>query len=99
MPDTEIERELRENMDDLTLKLRAIKEQKEVINEYRGKHEQIQKAAAQFGMYLKKYSITPYNDVKIAYHEFLVKEGAKVEVGGKSKKLDALNEDLLNFSA
>ncbi|MCJ1360029.1 MAG: hypothetical protein MMC33_010032 [Icmadophila ericetorum] len=92
--DSEIERQLRENASDVTLRLTAIKQAEEVIREYRNEHEQIQQAAIHFGMFLKKYSITPINDATLSYLDFLIKEEkAKVEAGGSKRRLEALQED------
>jgi len=92
--DSEIERQLRANADDVTLKQTAITELEKVTEEYRAEHKQIQQAAAQFGIFLKKHSITPYNDKTLAYLDFMIKEErAKVEAGGNRKKLDGLEED------
>ncbi|KAF4631768.1 hypothetical protein G7Y89_g6371 [Cudoniella acicularis] len=93
--DTEIERQLRTHASDVQLKQTAIKELQQMILEYENEHEQIRKAAAQFGMFLKKYSITAYNDKTIEYLKFLIKdEEAKIRAGGNRKKLQALEEDL-----
>jgi GTPase SAR1 family protein len=92
--DSEIEKQLRAHSDDVTLKQTVTNELKQLIREYRSEHEQIQKAAAQFGAFLKKYSTTPYNDATLAYLDFLIKEErAKVQAGGNRKRLQALKED------
>lgn len=92
--DSEIEKQLRAHADDVTLKQTAIQELQNLIREYRHEHERIQRAAAQFGIFLWKYSITPYNDATLSYLDFLIKdEEAKVHAGGNRKKLDALRED------
>ncbi|KAH8669776.1 hypothetical protein BGZ60DRAFT_538625 [Tricladium varicosporioides] len=93
--DTEIERQLRDHASDVQLKQTAIKNLQQTILEYENEHEQIRKAAAQFGMFLKKYSITAYNDKTVEYLKYLIKdEEAKVRAGGKRNKLQALEEDL-----
>lgn len=92
--DSEIEKKLRVHADDVTLRQTAITELEKVTEEYRAEHKQIQEAAAQFGIFLKKHSITPYNDKTLAYLDFMIKEErAKVEAGGNRKKLDGLEED------
>lgn len=92
--DSEIEKQLTANADDVTLKQTAITELEKVTKEYRAEHKQIQEAAAQFGIFLKKHSITPYNDKTLVYLDFMIKEEqAKVEAGGNRKKLDGLEED------
>ncbi|KAH6678225.1 hypothetical protein B0J14DRAFT_582210 [Halenospora varia] len=93
--DTEIERQLKTHASDVQLKQTAIRELQQMIQEYKSEHEQIRKAAAQFGMFLKKFSITAYNDKTVEYLQSLIKdEEAKIRVGGNSKKLRALQEDL-----
>lgn len=92
--DSEIEKKLRVHADDVTLRQTAITELEKVTEEYRAEHKQIQEAAAQFGIFLKKHSITPYNDKTLAHLDFMIKEErAKVEAGGNRKKLDGLEED------
>jgi hypothetical protein len=64
------------------------------IGEYKQELESIRNAAAKFGVFLKKFSITPYNDATIAYLDHLIKEEqAKVQSGGSDKRLKALMED------
>lgn len=92
--DGEIERQLGVHADDVLLKQTAIENHNQVTKEYRSEHDQIRKAAAQFGMFLKKYSITPYNDATLAYLDYLIKEEqAKIQQGGNDKKLRGLEED------
>jgi hypothetical protein len=92
--DIEIEKQLKAHADDITLRQTAIKGLEERIKEYESEHAQIQKAAAQFGLFLKKYSITPYNDATLAYLDFLIKEEkGKVQAGGNRRRLDALEQD------
>ncbi|RFU25805.1 hypothetical protein B7463_g10532, partial [Scytalidium lignicola] len=90
----EIEKQLKLNADEVTLKKTAIKEAEGMIEKYRKEHDQIQEAAAEFGLFLKKYSITPYNDATLAYLDFLIQdEEAKVNAGGSSKRLQGLRQD------
>ncbi|KAI0007497.1 hypothetical protein F4779DRAFT_619485 [Xylariaceae sp. FL0662B] len=92
--DTEIERQLQENSNDVMLRETAIKDMHSLIAEYKVEHDIIQQAAAKFGIFLKKYSITPYNDATLEYLEMLIRdEETKVQVGGSRKRLQALLED------
>ncbi|KAF2801544.1 uncharacterized protein BDZ99DRAFT_469550 [Mytilinidion resinicola] len=65
------------------------------IAELRQEHTQIQEAAAQFRVYLKKNSITRgINDATLEYFEHLIKEErSKVSLGGSRTRLDALEKD------
>ncbi|EHL03003.1 hypothetical protein M7I_0974 [Glarea lozoyensis 74030] len=92
--DLEIEKQLNDHADDLTIRQAATYKAEKLINEYEGEHAQIQKAAAQFGLFLKKYSITPYNDATLDYLDVLIKEeNGKVQAGGNTRKLDTLKKD------
>lgn len=92
--DSEIERQLSLHADDVSLKQTAIEKHKKMTKEYRSEHEQLQKAAAQFGIFLKKNSITAYNDATLAYLDLLIEEEhAKVQQGGNRRKLHGLKED------
>lgn len=92
--DSEIERQLGVHADDVLLKQTAIEKHQQMTKEYRSEHAQLQKAAAHFGIFLKKYSITPYNDATLAYLDHWIKEEkAKIELGGNDRKLRGLKED------
>lgn len=87
--DTQIEKQLSSNLDDVSLKETAIKEREDVIAEYRCEHEFIQKAAASFALFLKKHSITAYNDATFQYIDMLIQdEEMKVLSGGNAFKLN-----------
>lgn len=100
--DDEIENQLKKHADDVTLRQTAIKQLKELIREYEEEQDKIQEAAAQFCIFLKKHSLTPYNDATLEYLDFLIKEErAKIQAaeakgfwaGANLKKLEALEED------
>jgi hypothetical protein len=100
--DDEIEKQLKKHANDVTLRKTAIKQLKELIREYEEEQGEIQEAAAQFCVFLKKHSLTPYNDATLAYLDFLIKEErAKLQAaeskglwaGINLKKLEALEED------
>jgi hypothetical protein len=59
--DSEIEKQLSKHADDITLKQTAIKKLQNVTKEYEWEHRQVQQAAAQFGIFLKKNSLSPIN--------------------------------------
>jgi GTPase SAR1 family protein len=80
--DSEIQKQLQDHAEDITLRQTAIKNHEQRIEEYRSEHDTIQKATAQFIIFLKASSITPYNDATITYLEYLIKEEeTKVQVG------------------
>ncbi|KIW63052.1 hypothetical protein PV04_09930 [Phialophora macrospora] len=90
-----IEQQLRDHATDMTLRAMAIDKLDRTIDEYQREHDTIRDAAAKFGVFLKKHSITPINDATEAYLLFLIKaERDKVEVGGNDTKLKALEAEL-----
>jgi len=92
--DMRIEKDLAAHASDTTLRQKGLQEAQQLICEYEYEHAQVQNAAAQFGMYLKKNSITAYNDVTLDYLDMLIKqEQEKIEVGGDRKRMDALIMD------
>ncbi|KAI8635426.1 hypothetical protein F5Y19DRAFT_482655 [Xylariaceae sp. FL1651] len=92
--DTEVERQLQENANDVVLRQTAIKNLDTLIAEYKDEHEKIQHAAASFGVFLKKHAITPYNDATLEYLDMLIRdEEAKVQVGGDRLRLETLIDD------
>jgi len=93
--DSTIEQQLRDHANDITLRQTAISKLDQTIKEYQEEHDIIRHAAAKFGVFLKKNSITPINDATEAYLKFLIKaEKDKVDVGGNDTKLKALEDDL-----
>lgn len=92
--DKGIETQLKKHADDVTLRQTGITQLKQRVSEYQQELETIRTAAAKFGVFLKKFSITPVNDALLEYLDFLIKEEqAKVQAGGKDKKLRTLVED------
>ncbi|KAF8463715.1 hypothetical protein BDZ91DRAFT_731489 [Kalaharituber pfeilii] len=78
-----VEKEMADYDTDIDLKNKIIAEMLKMIEEYKGEHRQIQTAAAQFCLFLKKNSITPYNDATLEYLDVLIKEEkGKLDVGG-----------------
>ncbi|KAK4448723.1 p-loop containing nucleoside triphosphate hydrolase [Podospora aff. communis PSN243] len=94
LTDPGVEKALAANASDATLRQTALQEAKQRIREYEEEHKLVGEAAAQFGLYLKKHSITSYNDATLAYLDMLIKlEEEKIEVGGSKALLDSLRED------
>lgn len=83
------------NTSDIQLKEAAIKSLENKVAVARYEHKEIQKAAARFGLFLKKNSITPYNDVVLVYLDHLIKkETARMVAGGRgSRLLDSLQRN------
>ncbi|KAF2797998.1 hypothetical protein K505DRAFT_333796 [Melanomma pulvis-pyrius CBS 109.77] len=91
---TEVERQLVMNANEVILKKTAVKELEERLKEYRHEHQQIQETTAKFGVFLKKNSITPYNDATLAYLDLLIQgEKEKIQAGGNKARLRSLEND------
>ncbi|KAJ4267155.1 hypothetical protein NW762_003255 [Fusarium torreyae] len=99
---SEIERRLKANASDVTIRLEAIERGRELQEEFRYEHRQLREATARFLAYLKRHAITPINDATEAYYDELIKaEGNKIQAGkdakmnvdGYMKRLEHLIED------
>lgn len=89
--DETIDETIRHHTDSMTLRQAAIKKRANAIKEFEHEHKAIQAATARFSLYLKKNSITPYNDATIEYLDHLIKkELEKVQAGGPLKRLKEL---------
>ncbi|KEF63729.1 uncharacterized protein A1O9_01707 [Exophiala aquamarina CBS 119918] len=96
MKDATIALKIKQHESEIVLKETAIADRKVRMAEYEKEHEQIQEAAAKFGLWMKANSILPYNDATLAYLDVLIKaEQAKIDAGGLANKkvLAALEED------
>lgn len=92
--DVGIAQQVKENVSDITLRNAAMTQRRLLIKEYESEHDQIQEAAAKFGLWLKGNSIAPYNDATLAYLDVLIKEEeAKARAGYSDDKLQSLRED------
>jgi hypothetical protein len=94
--DLTVEQQIKQHASYVALKQAAIDDREKLMEEWRKEHEQIQEAAAKFGLWMKVNSILPYNDATIAYLDVLIKaEQAKVDAGGidNRKILADLEED------
>lgn len=84
-----VQRELRTNANLIQVKEGIIESRKRFIRECGAEYEEVKKAATEFTIFLRKNSITPYNDATLEYLDFLIKEEKeKVQVGGSRDKLD-----------
>lgn len=92
--DTAIEQKLKNHANDITLRETALTQHEQRIAEYKREREIIRDAAAKFGVFLRKFSLAPYNDALIAYLDYLIKEEQiKVQAGGNNKRLLSLTEE------
>jgi hypothetical protein len=99
MKDPGVQKALEQNNDEVRAKELAIKAKKTLIAELKSEQREIQTAAARFSIYLKKISITPYNDATLEYLEHLIKEErSKVGYGGDQSRLDALEKDRTQYA-
>lgn len=85
--DSTIEELLAENATEITLKQTTIDGIKSGIREAQQEHAMIQDAAARFGLFLKKNSITPYSDATLDHVDHQIKqEYDKVAVANVSRE-------------
>ncbi|KAI1097289.1 hypothetical protein F4804DRAFT_328028 [Jackrogersella minutella] len=100
--DATVLEQLKANSDDVSLREAAVHDLDRRIGEYQEEHGQIQQAAAMFGLFLKKHSITPYNDATLEYLDMLIKdekckiysaEQQGISASGNNKKLKGLETD------
>ncbi|OIW25493.1 hypothetical protein CONLIGDRAFT_718320 [Coniochaeta ligniaria NRRL 30616] len=91
--DDAVNSDLLANASNIQIKEEAIRMKKTAIEEYRLEHEHVQTTAIQFGFFLKRHAIMPYNDATLEYIDMLIdQEKMKLTVGGKVSHdaLDAL---------
>lgn len=72
--DSAIENQLQKNATDIILKQTAIEGIRKMIRESEAEHKQIQDAAVKFGLFLKRNSITPYNDAMLELLDHQIRE-------------------------
>lgn len=72
--DPTVQDELNKSKTMLDAQQTAIQSLQDQIDEHQKELEEIRNAASQFGIFLKKNSIAPYNDAMIAYLDGLIKE-------------------------
>lgn len=98
--DTEIERQLKSNADDVTLRQTSITRLDKTIEEYKQELDDIRRAAARFCLFLRENSITVINDATLDYLEMLIQDEKSIIETAKQrgiptnkKRLEALQED------
>ncbi|KAF3932854.1 hypothetical protein ABW19_dt0209947 [Dactylella cylindrospora] len=86
--DRAVERDLGDNASKIQVQQEAIAMRENKITEFKLEYAQVQEAAIQFGFFLKRHAITPYNDATIEYLDVLIdQEKIKIAAGGDKKKL------------
>ena len=96
--DDKVQRDLARTGDVVKAKETTIAALKKQIAELRLEHKAIQEAAAKFSIYLKRNSITHYNDATEEYLEHMIKdEKTKARVGTSRARLEMLEKDLQNY--
>ncbi|KAM0258385.1 hypothetical protein ACHAQJ_003860 [Trichoderma viride] len=100
--DTEIERQLKANTDDVTLRQTSIARLDQNIEEYNQELDEIRRAAARFCLFLRENAITVINDATLDYLEMLIQDEKGVietgkqrgiSMGANKKRLQALQDD------
>ncbi|KAL0472526.1 hypothetical protein QR685DRAFT_586599 [Neurospora intermedia] len=78
---------------ELELKQKAIDIKKKAIEEYKLEYAQVQEATIQFGFFLKRHAIEPYNDATVEYVDHLInQERLKIDSGGRKDALENLEK-------
>jgi GTPase SAR1 family protein len=91
--DEGVDRDLIANATDIELQEEAVRMKKAAIAEFELEHRQVQEAGIQFGFFLKRHAITPYNDATLEYLDHLIdQEKMKIQSGGAKKGLKALEK-------
>ncbi|KAJ4243537.1 hypothetical protein NW757_011176 [Fusarium falciforme] len=96
--DAATDRDLIKNADNIQLREEAIRMKKEAIEEFKLEHRQVQEAAIQFGFFLKRHAITPYNDATIEYLDMLIdQERQKIKAGGSNQRRGKLEKEKAEY--
>ncbi|KAK3324526.1 hypothetical protein B0T19DRAFT_464640, partial [Cercophora scortea] len=91
--DQAVSRELVKNASDIELQQKAIEMKHTAIEEFQLEYSLVQEAAIQFGFFIKRHSIEPYNDATIEYVDHLItQERLKVQSGRKKDNLEILEK-------
>ncbi|GKU03600.1 unnamed protein product [Fusarium langsethiae] len=101
--DTEVERRLKANTNDITVRQEGIRKIKDIQREYEEEREQLRTAMVRFVAYLKEHAITAVNDRTVNYYTELIRneknkiqraKDRKMNVDFNIKKLKGLKQDL-----
>lgn len=91
--DPDIKELAKDNASTRAQKEADITAKKHFIEELQAELERIRTAAAQFGIFLKRNAIMPYNDATLDYLDRCIEEEVgKVQAGGSGEKLDNLKQ-------
>ncbi|PTB67012.1 hypothetical protein BBK36DRAFT_1117758 [Trichoderma citrinoviride] len=100
--DKEIERQLKANADDVTLRQLAIARLDRDIDEFNKELDEIRRASARFCLFLRENAITVINDATLDYLDMLIQDEQGVIEAGRQrgfavdaniKRLQALKDD------
>ncbi|CAJ0552407.1 Ff.00g063860.m01.CDS01 [Fusarium sp. VM40] len=96
--DKAIDEDLSKNADKIQLREEAIRMKKEAIEEFKLEHRQVQEAAIQFGFFLQRHAITPYNDATVEYLDMLIdQERQKMNAGGSNQRHRKLKKERAEY--
>jgi hypothetical protein len=85
--DEAVDRDLGDNASARQLQKAAIRIREDAIEQFKFEHQQFQESAIQFGFFLKRHSIIPYNDATLEYLDHQIdEEKKKVQAGGDTYK-------------
>jgi len=86
--DTEVERLLKANTDDIAVRQAGIRKFQDLQQEYVHEQKQLQRAAVRFVIYLQRHAFMPINDAtEKYYHQLIEVEESKIQFG-KDKRLN-----------
>lgn len=89
--DANIKAELDTLTNDTKKKETVIAQLKKLIKEYEDEHLFVEKAAAEFGCFLKHNAILPYSDARIEYIDHLLKEErSKAQISGDNSIVQSM---------
>jgi len=91
--DEAVSKDLIERESAIELQERGIQMRMKAIREFRSEQFQVKEAAVQFGFFLKRHAIEPYNDATLEYIEHLInREKMKINNGGYGEALSQLEK-------
>ncbi|RBR12898.1 uncharacterized protein FIESC28_08389 [Fusarium coffeatum] len=86
--DTEVERLLKANTDDIAVRQAGIRKFQDLQQEYEREQKQLRRAAVRFVVYLQRHAFKPINDAtEKYYHQLIEVEESKIQFG-KDKRLN-----------
>lgn len=89
--DKQTEQSLSAKTSDIDFRQRLIDGRNDLIKELNLEYQQIQDAAIQFGFFLKRHAITPYNDATLEYIDHQIdEEKENIKGEGMTEKLERL---------